>query len=516
MKLVLIDDDKIITDSMPSAFPWADWGITEIRTAYSVKQAKKILEEDPADILLCDIEMPMGTGIELVEWIQEALPRRIVTILLTCHPEFGYARRALQLGCSNYLLKPAEEGELKRAVLDAEEKVMELRRREKERLIQESRIRDMDTFWETLFSHRISGGEKLWQICEEYGVDRQSRVLPILVSVKHHSFRIRDVSRTLLSFVLENVIREMLCGQKFGLVNGHDERLWLFFPENPNPDPKEALARVTAWMQEKYYSALSCYFGLPQPLTEWEKECDLLAGADKRFVASPRMYSADQVRHRGQLMSELPEQVKSGCVNLFAAGRYANLLQKLREYLEGLTPDQCNPASLEGIMRRLDQEFEKSLEKTAGGRFHKIQIQLLKENSENTKSIPGLLEYYERMFSWLEEEACEKEQEPILERVKLYISMNIQQDLGREQVAAYVGLNPDYLNRIFKKETGLSLKEYISERKIQMACELLEQTDFLVGEIGEMVGYVNFSSFTTFFKNRTGMTPAAWRKEHSG
>ena len=94
--------------------------------------------------------------------------------------------------------------------------------------------------------------------------------------------------------------------------------------------------------------------------------------------------------------------------------------------------------------------------------------------------------------------------------------MNIQQDLGREQVAAYVGLNPDYLNRIFKKETGLSLKEYISERKIQMACELLEQTDFLVGEIGEMVGYVNFSSFTTFFKNRTGMTPAAWRKEHSG
>lgn len=48
----------------------------------------------------------------------------------------------------------------------------------------------------------------------------------------------------------------------------------------------------------------------------------------------------------------------------------------------------------------------------------------------------------------------------------------------------------------------------------QEECELLEQTDLLVGEIGEMVGYVNFSSFSTFFKNKTGMTPVAWRKEH--
>ena len=60
MKLLLVDDDKIIINSMPGSFPWADWGITEIRTAWSIKQAKKILEEEQIDILLCDIEMPMG------------------------------------------------------------------------------------------------------------------------------------------------------------------------------------------------------------------------------------------------------------------------------------------------------------------------------------------------------------------------------------------------------------------------------------------------------------------------
>ena len=93
--------------------------------------------------------------------------------------------------------------------------------------------------------------------------------------------------------------------------------------------------------------------------------------------------------------------------------------------------------------------------------------------------------------------------------------VDVMLSFPREEVSAYVGLHPDYLNRLFKKETGVSLKEYIADVKVHMACELLEQTDFLVGEIGEMVGYVNFSSFTTFFKNRTGLTPVAWRKEHS-
>ena len=92
--------------------------------------------------------------------------------------------------------------------------------------------------------------------------------------------------------------------------------------------------------------------------------------------------------------------------------------------------------------------------------------------------------------------------------------MNMQEDISREDVAAHVGLHPDYLNRIIKKELGVSLREYIAGEKINVACELLAQTELLVGEIGEMVGYVNFSSFSTFFKNKTGMTPVAWRKEH--
>ena len=515
MKLLLVDDDKIIINCMRGSFPWADWGITEIRTAWSIKQAKKILEEEQIDILLCDIEMPMGTGIELIEWMQEEVPAPVVTLLLTCHSEFQYAQRALQLGCSNYLLKPAEEEELKKAILDAEEKVVEYRKREKERKTQEQKIRNMDAFWETLMAHHISCGEKLRRVCEEYEVKEQLRFLPVYVTVKHHSYKIRDINPSLMSFILENVLREVLRGERYALVNKYDERLWLFFPENPSKDPFQPLLQVSDWMEENYHCALSCYFGQIQFLTGWEKECELLRQADAQFAVSPGIYTASQVRHTHFMPFELPNVMKSCFSGLFTAGKYTELLQKMKDYFLALAPEQCNTASLDAAIRRMDQEFERKLEADAKERFRKIQVQLFKENPAYTRTVPGLLEYYERMFACIKEERHETMPESIIQRVKLYISMNMQQELCREEVAAYVGLHPDYLNRIFKKETGVSLKEYIADAKVQMACELLEQTNFFVGEIGEMVGYVNFSSFTTFFKNRTGLTPAAWRKEHS-
>ena len=153
--------------------------------------------------MLCDIEMPMGTGIELIEWMHKEVPVPAVTILLTCHSEFQYAKRALQLGCSNYLLKPAEESELKKAVLDAEEKVMEFRKQEKERKRREQKIHNIDAFWETLMVHHISCGEQLQRVCEEYEIKEQIHFQPVLVTVKHHSFKIRDVNHSLMSFVLK-------------------------------------------------------------------------------------------------------------------------------------------------------------------------------------------------------------------------------------------------------------------------------------------------------------------------
>lgn len=233
MKLLLVDDDKIVIETMRNSFPWTDCGITEIKTAWSVRQAEEILSSERIDILLCDIEMPMATGIELIEWAKEKLDYPVVTILLTCHSEFQYAQRAVQLGCSNYLLKPVEEEELKKAIWDAEERVIEYQKQEKERWQREQKIHNIDAVWETILAHRIHRGEKLQRICEEYAVDPGQEYRPVLITVKHHSFKSRDISSSLMSFIMENVIREVFQGQKFALANHYNETLWLFFEKAP-------------------------------------------------------------------------------------------------------------------------------------------------------------------------------------------------------------------------------------------------------------------------------------------
>lgn len=529
MKLLLVDDDKIVIETMRNSFPWTDCGITEIKTAWSVWQAEEILSSERIDILLCDIEMPMATGIELIEWIKEKLDYPVVTILLTCHSEFQYAQRAVQLGCSNYLLKPVEESELKKAILDAEERVIEYQKQEKERWRREQKIHNMDAVWEVILAHRIHSGEKLARVCEEYEVDQNQEYRPVLINIKHHSFKSRDISSSLMSFIMENVIREVFQGQEFALVNHYNEMLWLFFekapqnregsaclPEVSEAELKEKFEVIGKWLWKTYDCALSCYIGQICTLANWQKECELLQAADERFAVSPRVYSAAEVRHTRQFSFDWPDTVKNQFQNLFLAEKYEALTDAMTEYFTSLEPAQCSVASLGAAVWRLDQEFEKRLSEDKIERFQRRQVELFRENPDYVRSIPGMLEYYRRLLEGVQPQKPGMQTEPLLEKVKLFISMNMQEDIGREDVAAHVGLHPDYLNRIFKKETGVSLKEYIAEQKIHMACELLEQTDFLVGEIGEMVGYVNFSSFSTFFKNRTGMTPVAWRKEHEG
>lgn len=100
----------------------------------------------------------------------------------------------------------------------------------------------------------------------------------------------------------------------------------------------------------------------------------------------------------------------------------------------------------------------------------------------------------------------------ILEKACDYIALHLGEEIGRDEVAGAVFLNPDYLNRIFKKELNVSISHYILEEKMKKAQELLRTTDYSVSTIGDMVGFSNFSAFSYAFKRSTGCSPTAFRK----
>ena len=129
MNLLIVDDEKIVADNLLHEVDWTEIGLDRVWCAYDVLGAKAVFKKDPVDILLCDIEMPFGNGMELLRWVRKN-NYACECIFLTCHAEFNYAREALQLGSADYLLKPVDHGILVPVVMKAMERIMD-REREK-------------------------------------------------------------------------------------------------------------------------------------------------------------------------------------------------------------------------------------------------------------------------------------------------------------------------------------------------------------------------------------------------
>lgn len=100
----------------------------------------------------------------------------------------------------------------------------------------------------------------------------------------------------------------------------------------------------------------------------------------------------------------------------------------------------------------------------------------------------------------------------VVSKCRSFVLANIGEDLKICRIAAALGVNPEYLSRQFKKETGQTLLEYIHSAKLYEAKNLLLYSDFDVAKISMRLGYASQSQFATQFKKYTGMTPGQFRK----
>ena len=105
MRLLIVDDEYFAIRGIMDGVNWEVLQFDEILQAGSYGQAVELLERQPVEILLCDIEMPDESGLELIEWVNGHYPDT-ECIILSCHDEFDFARQAVRLKCLDYILKP--------------------------------------------------------------------------------------------------------------------------------------------------------------------------------------------------------------------------------------------------------------------------------------------------------------------------------------------------------------------------------------------------------------------------
>ena len=114
----------------------------------------------------------------------------------------------------------------------------------------------------------------------------------------------------------------------------------------------------------------------------------------------------------------------------------------------------------------------------------------------------------------LAEREAKEPHNALVHTAKKYILSHIQDDICIDDIAEEVHLNAQYLMRLFKKEMGQSILEYITDERIKIAKELLVRTDYPINQVADSVGYANYSYFTKIFRRATGESPKQYRQSH--
>lgn len=528
--LLVVDDEEIAVKGIIHGIDWSDMPLDRILYAYDVADAMEIIGKEKVHLLLSDIDMPDNNGIGLLKWVRENSPQT-ETIFLTGYADFSYAQQALHLGSFDYLLKPIDHGDLKAtlnkaiAKIQTTEKIAEFQQTYDFYFQQWNKQLPILTerFWQDILNLRIPmTSSHLANAYSLYGIPLEpaSPVQLILLSVEQWNEELTARDEEIMTYGLKNaaeefIIKEGGAGQVIQETGGMLFAV-LYQPSASEMDQiihncKDFIALCKTYMR----CDISCYIGEPVGVPE-------LHGAAQRLTSMERNY----LSHGATVITERdykPETASLGIhpsfedwAILLEMGKRSELLMRLEESFDRMENNPIDSLFLEGYYHGLVYTVFHVLQKKSVSMNEVYLNNDWRDSTSITKSLQRLrdwaIRFIEHAVDYLSDNTVNVS--PFVQKAIQYMNEHLSEDLCREQIASHVYLNPAYLSRLFKKETGQSLTEYIMEARIAKAKPLLEKTNLKVSDIAMTVGYDNFSHFTKMFKKITGFSPVEYRRKY--
>lgn len=132
---------------------------------------------------------------------------------------------------------------------------------------------------------------------------------------------------------------------------------------------------------------------------------------------------------------------------------------------------------------------------------------------ERCEEIACLIESYTKMLlSLTPKKSHATREEALAEKIKRFLDLNFEYQLSAETIAEFFHYNPKYLGRLFKKQTGMRLQEYQTQKRLERGRELLEQTTENIVDISYRLGFQNVTYFNRLFKKAYALTPSEYRQ----
>lgn len=164
-KLMFVDDEKLILDGLKYILDWNSMDIEIVHEAKNGKDALEKFKEDPVDIVITDINMPIMSGLTLINEIKK-INKDVSFIVLSGYDEFSYAQQAITLGVENYILKPIDDMELEETIKKICKKKLE-----------SEKNNNLEEQLNKLLSNETSTNDKYEKLSFEEEIDRLHKLI---------------------------------------------------------------------------------------------------------------------------------------------------------------------------------------------------------------------------------------------------------------------------------------------------------------------------------------------------
>jgi two-component system, response regulator YesN len=535
IKLLVVEDVPRQRRAIINSVQWKEINIEIIGEAENGVEALSYIESFKPDIVLTDIEMPRMGGIEFAQRLKDIYPD-IKVIFLTSHSDFEYARRAINLDVYNYISKPVNCEEL----LGVMESAAELCLREKDKLMQEQKLKSqleesLPALREKFFRELIFGvytrEDDAWSKIKFLNLSLSKGAYCVAI------FEIDDFEMVTDNMTEENrqiVILQMINAVKESFINnkscvfidilGPKFVILLQLDTNAELDEKEGIYN---------------YFNAIHSTVREQLKYNISLGISKissEISSVPRLYN----------------QAKKALKAKFSLGKSSMIMYEDFNYNEDiqLKVDAIH-SNLKAVLNsgdktQIDKFIDDVFSNVEGNKFisqtviqnlcfaiinySELALIEMNDNFDNVFAKGRFswqkvtqFETVTHLKLWIKDvlyKVCEyisgknnTKNKKIIDHIKMLISTKYFEELTVQDIAGEVYLSPNYVNLIFKSDTGFTIPDYITQYRISKAKALLEDQEIKVYEVGEMVGYKNKSHFTQLFKQITGMTPNEFRKK---
>lgn len=523
--LLLVEDEEAIKEKLMKNVPWADYGFEPVGASNGL-EALQILEEHPIKIMVTDVQMPKMNGIELIKEVKNR-GYQMKIIVISGFAEFEYAQESIKLNVSDYLLKPFASRRLLEVVLRFKE---ELEKEEAEKTeingLREQLKKNKSALSEKLLLDLLNGNavtDNIQAQLDFLGIknllNRDFQVAVVEIPENQLSEMTEEEKYLLNLQLFQQMQRSASAGAYPTFVINHHRNQVVLVVFEPDSDLPIRLGEILTQARLSLNQSLACGIG-----HQYHNLADLA-------VAYREAYSALQYRYLYGL-----NQVFS--INDLNPDRqsYHKILNLLPEHLifdnlkigaEHAVRDDLKAIFSE--MRR--SKLSPELSKIVGSNLILLACTTLNQLGYNAGDIFGddfsglsdvsrveSLEELEKLlvafFDLINDHIRQKRtsiNHQLVEEIRQFIDGHFTEDITLSRMANQYKISPSYLSLLFTERTGKNFIDYLTERRLKKAKELLKHTNLKIYEISNAIGYNDSFYFSNCFKKMTGVSPSEYR-----